>query len=149
MPLLPGDESQAYEVFGDGCEEWCATHDDPVSGRDDGCCRSQLVEVGDHELFLEREHSQTVVRVSGNRPGEWLELDDAPWLTQLMSSLLDAATSPAPAEHETVGVVAGLMGTTRQRLAARLGVDLDKASMRQAQRMAGVLALHGVAISES
>lgn len=138
-----------YDVSRDRCEEWCASHQDPATGEHDGVCRSRIVEVGEHLLHLQEDAGQIVVRVGGQGRGKWLQLEDAPWLTQLMCSLLDAATTPAPAEHETVGVVAGLVGTTHQELADCLGVDLHGASRRQAARMADVLALHGVSIAEN
>jgi hypothetical protein len=112
------------------------SHQDPVTREGDGRCRSRTVEVGEHLLMLQRDGGHIVVLVGGSRCDRWIELDDAPWLTQLMCSLLHAASAPAPAERETVGVVAGLMGTSHQELADCLGVDLEKAANRQAERMA-------------
>jgi hypothetical protein len=144
----PGLESPTADIARHKCEVWCATHQDPVNGREDGLCRSRTVEVGEHLLLLQRDGGHTMVLVGGSRRERWIELDDAPWLTQLMCSLLDTATS-ASAEHQAVGVVAGLVGSTRQELADCLGVDLEKASRRQAERMADVLAVHGVSIADN
>jgi len=144
-----GREFVMYDVSREGCEEWCVSHQDPVSGEHDGVCRSRIVEVGEHLLHLQEDAGQTVVRVRGQGRRHWMQLEDAPWLTQLMCSLLDAATTPAPAEQEAVGVAARLIGTSHQELAACLGVDLEDVSRRQAERMADVLALHGVAIAEN
>ena len=148
MPAQPGLEFRTADVARRECEDWCATHQDPVTEKVDGLCRSRTVEVGDHRLLLQRDGGHTVVLVGGSRRERWIELEDAPWLIQLMCSLLHAATTSAPAEHEAVGVVAGLVGTSGQELAACLGVDLEKASLRQAERMADALAVHGVSIAD-
>ncbi|HEU5045460.1 MAG TPA: hypothetical protein VFT75_15145 [Nocardioidaceae bacterium] len=147
MPDL-GRESVLFDLLEAPCAEWCASHHDPGTGLDDGLCRSRTIAVGEHALQLQRDPdtADAVVRI-GTGPGDWIELDDAPWLTSLLSSLLDAATTAAPAESESMGVVAGYIGTSRQELADTLGVDLENASRLQAQRMAGALALHGVTIS--
>ena len=144
----PGRESVLFDLLEAPCAAWCTSHHDPRTGLEDGVCRSRTIAVGEHVLLLQRDpdSADAVVRI-GTRPGGWIELDDAPWLTSLLSSLLDAATTAAPAESETMGVVAGYIGTSRQELADTLGVDLENASRLQAQRMAGVLALHGVTIS--
>jgi hypothetical protein len=143
-----GRESVLFYLREAPCAVWCASHHDPGTGLDDGLCRSRTIAVGEHALQLQRDPdtADAVVRI-GTGPGDWIELDDAPWLTSLLSSLLDAATTAAPAESESMGVVAGYIGTSRQELADTLGVDLENASRLQAQRMAGALALHGVTIS--
>jgi len=144
----PGRESVLVDLLEKPCAAWCVSHDDPATGFSDGLCRSRTVVVGEFVLLLQRDpdSADALVR-GGTRPGHWIELDDAPWLTALMCSLLDAATTAAPAESEAMGVVAGYIGTSRQELADSLGLDLDNAPRLQAQRMAGVLALHGVTIS--
>jgi len=144
----PGRESALVDLLEEPCTEWCASHRDPETGAPDGACRSRTIAVGEHVLLLQRDpdSADAVVRI-GTGPGDWIELDDAPWLTALMCSLLAAASTAAPAESEAMGVVAGYIGTSRQELAASLGLDLENASRLQAQRMAGVLALHGVTIS--
>ncbi|HET7355648.1 MAG TPA: hypothetical protein VFJ09_03130 [Nocardioidaceae bacterium] len=137
-----------FDLLQESCAEWCASHYDPGTGLEDGQCRSRTIVVGEHALLLQRDpdSADAVVRVI-TEAGDWIELDDAPWLTSLLCSLLDAATTAAPAESESMGVVAGYIGTSRQELADALGVDLENASRLQAQRVAGVLALHGVTIS--
>jgi hypothetical protein len=150
LPAQPGAQSPTADVARPECEDWCTTHQDPVTGEGDGLCRSRTIEVGQHLLMLQRDGGHSVVRVGGSScQGQWIELDDAPWLTQLMCSLLQAATATAPAEQEAVHVVAGLVGTCHQQLADCLGVDLENAAVRQAERMAGALAVHGVSISDN